>query len=340
LDRLNAVTCASASDCWAVGSYTGATYEQTLIEHWNGSSWAIVFSPDVPGFFDYLSGVTCASASECWAVGFSFNGGFQTLIEKWNGSKWAIASSANATGYDLLLTATCVSAVDCWAVGYSNNSTGHRQTLIEHWNGTLWSIVPSRNTSATQNNTLQSITCTSASQCWALGYSNNGTADQTLIEQWNGRSWSIVNSPNTSATRKNHLDDVRCTLQSQCWAVGYSNNGTADQTLIEQWNGRTWSIVSSPNTSATQSNYVGRVTCASTSDCWATGYYVNSSGIQHTLVEQWNGSSWLIVASPNANATTNNLLAAVTCASPSECWAVGYYYSNGTAYQTLIEVFR
>jgi hypothetical protein len=39
------VTCVSASDCWAVG-YTvlpiTGSYYQTLIEHWDGTSWSIV----------------------------------------------------------------------------------------------------------------------------------------------------------------------------------------------------------------------------------------------------------------------------------------------------------
>src|SRR5438132_14227897 len=41
---LNAVACVSPSDCWAVGDYAAAKF-QTLIEHWDGTSWSIVTSP-------------------------------------------------------------------------------------------------------------------------------------------------------------------------------------------------------------------------------------------------------------------------------------------------------
>src|SRR5947207_12562352 len=73
-----------------------------------------------------------------------------------------------------------------------------------------------------------------------------------------GAAWSIVSSPNTSATQDNFLSDVTCTSASDCWAVG--------GTLIEHWNGTTWSIVTSPNTGG-----VSGVTCTSPSDCCAVG---------------------------------------------------------------------
>ena len=151
------------------------------------------------------------------------------------------------------------------------------QTLIEQWDGTSWSIVTSPNTDTSQDNLLYGVTCTSASQCWAVGYYNNGSADQTLIEHWNGTSWSIVTSPNGGTTQDNELYGVTCTSASQCWAVGLYSNGSADQTLIEHWNGTSWSIVTSPNGSTTQDNFLYGVTCTSASQCWAVGDYNNGS---------------------------------------------------------------
>jgi Dockerin type I domain len=92
------------------------------------------------------------------------------------------------------------------------------------------------------------------------------------------------------------------------------------------------------------------VACASTADCWAVGYDVNDSSVLQTLIEQWDGTSWTIVTSPNKiqsnGAALNNQLTSVTCASASQCWAVGYYNNNyynnnnnGSFNQTLIEEF-
>ena len=36
----------SASDAWAVGLYQNGTGVLTLTEHWDGTSWRLVASPD------------------------------------------------------------------------------------------------------------------------------------------------------------------------------------------------------------------------------------------------------------------------------------------------------
>ena len=331
------VTCVSASDCWAVGYYDNGA-NQTVIQHWNGTSWIVVSSPNTsPIQNNLLRGVTCNSASDCWAVGSYDNGGvLQTLIEHWDGNGWTIVPSPNtsASQSNFLSGVTCTSALNCWAVGsYLAGST--YQTLIQRWNGTAWTIVTSSNTSASQNNFLSGVTCTSASNCWAVGSFNSTFAEQTLIERWDGTAWTIVTSPNVFITQNNILLGVTCASASDCWAIGYSNNSVADQTLIERWNGTSWSVVTSPNTLLTQTNRLLSVTCASASDCWTVGYS-NDGSIDRTLIQRWNGASWAIANSPNTDPAQNNTLAAVTCASASDCWTVGFY-NNGSVQQSLIE---
>ncbi len=170
-----------------------------------------------------------------------------------------------------------------------------------------WSIVSSPNTSATQNNDLFGVTCVSASDCWAVGdYSNDNSIPRTLIEHWDGTSWAIVSSPNTSTTDRNFLTGVTCASASECWAVGYYYNGSIIQTLIERWDGTSWAIVSSPNPAP--NSYLNDVTCVSASDCRAVGYYYNGSAYQ-TLIERWDGTSWAIVSSPNPGARTTTSVA-------------------------------
>ncbi len=335
------VTCASASDCWAVGYSIGIAF-QTLIEHWDGISWAIVSSPNTSTTQNnYLYSVTCASASECWAVGFSRNGSvYQTLIEQWNGTSWSIVTSPNALpvqGSSFFSGVTCASASECWAVGYStaNISGIADQTFIARWNGTTWATASSANTSPTQSNYLQAVTCASGSDCWAIGYSV-GPPDQNLIEHWDGTSWTIVASPNAGTMRSNQLNDITCVSSSECWAIGYYYNGTANQTLVERWDGTSWTIATSPNTSSTQTNVLSAIACASSPECWAVGIYFTGSTYQ-TLIEGWDGNSWSIVSSPNVITTRINKVDAVRCSTATDCWAVGYYNADNGVNQTLTE---
>jgi hypothetical protein len=70
--------------------------------------------------------------------------------------------------------------------------------------------------------------------------------------------------------------------------------------------------------------------------CIAVGYAADTKlGVWHTLVESWNGRAWEEVHSPDASATENNFLLAVSCPSRSECTAAGYHYRNVTL--TLVE---
>src|SRR5205807_8807180 len=108
----------------------------------------------------------------------------------------------------------------CSTVGIYRNSPGIHHTLIEHWDGTAWSVVTSANTSLTQQNDLYSVTCTSSSNCWAVGNYYSASVSQTLIEHWDGASWSTASSPNTATTQHNFLNDVTCNSATDCWTVG------------------------------------------------------------------------------------------------------------------------
>jgi hypothetical protein len=190
-----------------------------------------------------------------------------------------------------------------------------------------------------QGNFLESVTCLSTSDCWAVGESLPNFA-QTLIEHWDGTIWSIVSSPNAT-TQDNYLHRVTCLSTSDCWAAGYAHPDYT-QTLVEHWDGSAWTIVGSPNVGTTDYNFFNDLTCASSSDCWAVGYSYHYgrppdvSTPPKTLIEHWNGSFWAIVSSPNGG--LNNDLHGVTCASSSDCWTVGAF-SNRNIAQTLTEHF-
>ena len=71
---LSAIRCASAGNCWAVGTFGtiapgGALFNEAL--HWNGRKWSQVGIPDpggdTSGDFSVLEGLSCTSAANCWA---------------------------------------------------------------------------------------------------------------------------------------------------------------------------------------------------------------------------------------------------------------------------------
>ena len=248
---------------------------------------------------------------------------------------WAIAPSPNtsSTQNNDLSAVSCTSPTACVSVGAFNNGTND-QTLVETWNGTTWSITPSPNTSPTQNNNLNAVSCPSPKTCVAVGYSYDGTRFRTLIETWDGTAWTITSSPDTSSTMHDILNGVSCTSSSACVAVGRYESDTNERTLIETWDGTAWSIAVSPNASTTMPNVLESVSCTSPRACTSVGYYSDGSN-DLTLVEAWDGTAWSITPSPNPSTSQSNYLAGVSCSSPAACAAAGVS-NNGTNDQTLI----
>ncbi len=206
-----------------------------------------------------------------------------------------------------------------------------------------WSIYPSPN-QGTYSNDLVSVSCTSSTDCVAVGYyqdSNLATA-ATLVETWNGTSWSVTSSPSPGST-SNFLYGVSCTSSTYCVAVGEYANQSGEsgvsQSLIETWNGTAWSVTPSPNEGSSD-NFLNSVSCTSSTNCVAVGYYANPS-VQagQTLIETWNGTAWSVTSSPNEGSGDNHLNG-VSCTSSTNCVAVGDYINASHLYQTLAETWN
>lgn len=331
---LSAITTISPTDIWAVGSYnpTIDTSSQTLTEHWNGTKWSIVSSPNISST-NYLRGVAAVSSNDVWAVGGTYEGsaGPPTLIEHWNGSSWTTipGPSPSSIGLNDLNAVAAVASNDAWAVGvYQDDSSGNYVPLIEHWNGTSWSVF-SPNTVGE----LKSIAVVSANDIWAVGDSGGST----FTEHWNGSSWSFIPSPN-SGSDGNYLTGLTALASNNVWAVGdYYDSRIIHETLVEHWDGSSWSIVSSPN-SGTDQNYLNGVAANLPGNIWAVGSYTNDNvNADEALIENGNGTSWNIATSP---VVTFSYLNAVAIDSVGNVWGAGYYFDNSTGYyQGFIEEY-
>jgi hypothetical protein len=137
-----------------------------LVEHWNGSSWSIVPSPDPQNTSSILRTVSATGAADIWADGFSTNlltNRDGVLIEHWNGSSWSISAGVSPyPGPSDLYGAAALSPGDAWAVGGSGGLT-----LIERWNGSSWTVLTSPNPNG--GDTLLATTAITSCDVWAVG---------------------------------------------------------------------------------------------------------------------------------------------------------------------------
>ncbi len=339
---LLAIAPVSANDIWSVGYHNTDSAgpldckTRTLAEHWNGSKWSIVSTPNAAtGFGDYdpLEGVATVSTSDVWAVGYSGNCNSiaeKTLIEHWNGSSWSIVPSPNPYTSQELHGITAVSANDIWAVGeyYSQSKNGGMYgPLIEHWNGTMWSKVAA----PVNGGLLYGVTALADNNVWAVG--EIITSGGSYILHWNGTKWSIVTSPQPPNGNTYFLNSVTAVSASNIWAVGtdfYNNGeGIANKAMIEHWDGSSWTLVSGVG-----ADFLNGVTALSATNVWAVG----GDGYGLSFVEKWNGTQWVRMSSPNpGNGDAFDAVAAIPTS--GDVWAVGEYYEATSPYtsQTLVE---
>jgi hypothetical protein len=337
IDQLNAVSALAPSDGWAVGfweKYPEAYNFHTLAEHFDGTAWKRVKSPNSPAQNqNYLNGVAALSTDDVWAVGATGLDPYGTLVEHWDGVSWSIVPAATYEG--LLFAVAALGPDDIWAVGTENYSTA--RGLIEHWDGNSWTA-----TYLPFAAVLRGVTALGPEDIWAVGYRYNPAdpeGDFTLTEHFDGTGWTRVRSPSPlklHSSDQNWLTSVTAVASNDVWAVGLTRDldwGIQDRTLTEHWGGTKWTRVRSRNpTGDWFKNDLWGVAAVGSDDVWAVG----SHGIDPTsdppLAEHWDGTRWRVVGVPSKG----QLLAIAAEPAGTGLSAVGDHYTS-TYVGTLAE---
>ncbi len=299
---LIALSCASAQFCMSVGPYDTAE-GPTSSAAWDGSSWSQVPVPEN----EDLGGVSCLSRTFCMAVGGDKVSGLPLAYE-WNGTSWSgLALPTAATGQ--LVGVSCVSTTDCEAAGISGNG----QSLTARWHGHKWSLQASPSPEAI--NWFFSVSCTSTTFCIATGQGDTGT----LIEEWNGSTWTAVPSPTEA---DGFLPSVSCTSPSFCAAVGFAGDSSDWVPLVETWNGASWSIASVP--AVTAPAQLAGVDCYRPKTCLATGW----AGADSLVLKLGSSGTWTVQSAPASSPGNSSALAPVSCVKSWACVTAGLQYVN------------
>jgi hypothetical protein len=288
-----AVSCSSVSACVVVGSYVNASSEpKTLAETWNGSEWKVQTSP-TPASFGSLRSVSCPAASECTAVGAT--GATQSFAMRWNGSEWSLQTTINPSSDTYLTSVSCVSSTFCMATGYYYDSTAGKWTPhAQRWNGTEWSTQAPVKPAGANISWLYGVSCVSSSACWAVGPKevDAGTHEtQTMVQFWNGSSWSLQTSPNPEASNRNP-EDVSCTSSLACMAVGVLSTGSGYRPFSLKWDGTSWTAQDLPLASGSAQAWLSSTSCVSSRGCVAVGQKWNASSVVVPFAEDnWRPAS-------------------------------------------------
>jgi hypothetical protein len=348
---IHAVSCKTATECTAVGRYeTSEGVYETLAERWNGSEWKVQTTPNPSGAKEsLLKGISCVSSSWCTADGSYESSGevTETLAEVWNGTEWKTQTTPNPSGAleSDLGGVSCASSTACEANGWDYDNAGVEVTLAEVWNGTEWKTQTTPNPSGAKASALAGISCSSSSECFASGTSENSEGKYVaLSEHWNGTEWGLQTTPDPSGAKDTYLQAASCTTGSACTASGYYENAASDRaTLAERWNGTEWAIQSTPAPTKAEGTILYRVSCSTASACTAVGEYRVVSEYEDTepvyaaLAERWNGTEWYAQYVPIPSGAPESYLQGISCASATACMATGGYYTGEGKLTSLAE---
>ncbi|HLI58675.1 MAG TPA: hypothetical protein VKV21_03325 [Solirubrobacteraceae bacterium] len=259
-----------------------------------------------------LVGVSCPSVSFCMAVG-SFGSGHSTgsFFERWNGRSWRRIAVQRRVSW---LAVSCLSASFCLTVGTADRGA---RVIGARWGGRSWSGVGAFSPpavapepGANPGEGLQVLSCATRRDCWAVGYDYG----RTLVEHWNGRSWSRSSAP----TRNGNLISVSCSSARDCWAAATPLNATPIAPL--HFDGRSWRIVGLPGPFSNRRYQDQVVSCRTLAACWIVGSSSATGGQPAALHRTAN--HWQMASMP-APQEASVVLQGLDCGSGSDCWALG-----------------
>lgn len=312
-NTLNAITCTSYADCWAVGSanllgafgFVPRPPPVATALHWDGHVWTDLSAtlPGGPGGVakDDLDGVTCVSYGDCWMVGAFTKKQWAVAHVSWSGAGAPVWQTypppRGVPKKGDVDSIACVSTTLCWGVG----SVSQQRLLLVEWNGTSWSDaraqLPPNGAIRSNNMDLEAITC-STGACWAVGSAGFASA---AIAYWSAATgWQDLTGQVAGSM---DVEGVTCAAPNSCWAVGSWNLAS---TLL-YWNGVTWTDQSSTIPASISGNFfdLDGISCRGLNDCWAVGSILGPilTGRPEITAMHWDGTSWTDFsgAMPNGN---------------------------------------
>jgi hypothetical protein len=285
----------SRHDIWMVAEEGSGADAQSVIRHWDGSTWSAV-PPDEPDGELHLSGIDAAAQDDVWAVGGSFTNDWSPLAEHWDGHAWKLVQIPDQP-HSILTGIDVVTSADIWASGWVQ--TNPDQSYLDHWDGVKWTM-----TVSTQA-LIEGVTATPSGDVYG--------PSEGQIAHWNGSTWA-VGSP--AGGYVNALDAI---ANDDVWAVGSVGFGRKTINFASCWNGQRWVYQLIPPGHDHFDRLVA-VTADSPDDVWATSQWFTKRDAGAN-VWHWDGA-WHRFTPPGTH-SSSGYLSVVVATAPRNVWVFG-----------------
>jgi len=359
---VNSVSCASAGNCAAAGSYTdGSGHRQAFVASETNGIWKKAM--EVPGSGTLNKGgsaspssVSCASAGNCAAVGVYLDGSFRSqvfMVSETNGTwgkaiKMPFSGILNWGGSASVSSVSCASAGNCAAGGFYRDFSNSTQAFVVSKANGIWGTAIEVPSSGILNwdgsPSVSSVSCASASNCTAAGDYRDffGHSRAFVVREKDGTWGKAIELPGSAIQDEASaasVSSVSCASAGNCAAGGTYNDalGLSQAFVVSKANGVWGTAVEVPGTGALNAGGFAIVTslsCRALNNCTAGGFYMDGSDHEQVfVVSETNGTWGNAIEIPGSGALNagDARVTSVSCGSVGNC-AVGGTYTDSSGH--------
>ena len=245
------------------------------------------------------------------------------------GTAQEVGASLNTQNQAVVLSISCSSFGNCSAGGFYQDSAGTQAFVVSETGGTWGSpqeVAANFNTNG--NAQVNSISCISTGNCSAGGYYATilGTS-AFVIDEVSGSWGSIQNVASVLDTQSGGaLNSISCTSRGNCSAAGQYKNNLGWQAFVVDEVGGIWrtaqEVAGALNTASSARGAqagINSISCTSTGNCSAGGFYSDGSGQQQAFVVEEVSGTWTTAQQVGGAV----VVSAISCTSSGNCSATG-----------------
>jgi len=304
------------------------------------------------GGFAQVTSVSCSSAGTCAAGGFYSDGAsFQAFVVSQTAGVWgtpqlAVPTTTNIGNNARVNSVSCSSAGNCVAGGSYSDGTG-RQAFVVSQTAGLWGppqlAVPTT-TNIGNNARVTSVSCSSAGNCAAGGSYTDGAGQQAFVVSQTAGLWGthqLAVPVTTNSGGSAEVNSVSCTSAGNCAAGGFYSDGLGSQAFVVSQTAGVWGtpqLAVPATTNSGNAAWVTSVSCSSTGNCAAGGYYTVGLRIYQAFVVSQTAGVWgtpQLAVPTTTNSGGSAYVTSVSCSSAGNC-AAGGSYSDGELLQAFV----
>lgn len=307
---LDAVSCAGGGDCMAAGGGTGAGPD-AVVSVDGGVTWNAAARPQALGL---AFAVACTAAQSCVLAGQVGGSGLANtgVVARTSdlGGHWSVTKTARGRGFPTSLS--CPAPLRCVAARNSDGAflptpAGAVGFYASVNGGASWQLTGLPLGLAE----LQSVSCPTASVCFAAGGTGGPADEATVLRSANGgNTWRTV----LMTRRMQTLSALSCPTAAECVAVGTLNFGVGNGLARTADGGRHWQVSRPPAGVVSLTS----ISCPTAAFCEAIGR-VRGRAPTRLLRSADGGRRWTVSRAPGGVA----YLLGLSCPSSRVCTAVG-----------------